>query len=167
MFPAEQRMAPLALIVAMGAGGVIGKDGGMPWHEPADLRFFRRTTMGHAILMGRVTFASIGRPLPGRRNLILSRQEDLVLEGCEVFHRFEDALVAARTEDACPFVIGGAKIYQAAMPLATRLYLTEIGYPVEGDTFFPAYDKEQWQQVSCEEVEGKGGALRFLTMARR
>jgi dihydrofolate reductase len=165
-FPVEEHTPPLALIVAMTSEGVIGYEGGMPWHEPADLRYFRQRTMGHAILMGRVTFQSIGRPLPGRRNLILSQRTDLQIDGCEVFADLSTAIIAARTEDACPVIIGGAKLYAAALPWATRLYITEIGCTVRGDTFFPQITKEAWHEVERVAVQGQAGPLNFVTLAR-
>ncbi len=165
-FPSEAILPPLALIVAMTAEGVIGYAGSMPWHEPADLRYFRQRTIGHAILMGRITYASIGRPLPERRNLILSQRSDLHARGCEVFADLATALVAARTEDPCPVVIGGAKLYAATLPLATRLYVTEIGYAVQGDTFFPPIAPSSWREIERFEAQGQAGPLHFLTLAR-
>lgn len=165
-FPVEEHTPPLALIVAMTSEGVIGYKGGMPWHEPADLRYFRQRTMGHAILMGRVTFQSIGRPLPGRRNIVLSQNTALLIDGCEVIADLSHAITAARTNDSCPVIIGGAKLYAAALPWATRLYITEIGYPVRGDTFFPQISQEAWREVERITTQGQGGTLRFVTLAR-
>ena len=175
-YPAEEAgIPPLALIVAMSAGGVIGKAGGMPWHEPLDLRFFRRVTLHHAVIMGRKTFDSIGKPLPERYNLVVTRQAALGGRGVEkqgieggvaCVGSFEAALQAARQRDACPMVIGGASLYAWALPLATRLFITQIGYPVEGDTFFPAWDRQAWALRASEEAEGRGGRLRFEIWAR-
>jgi dihydrofolate reductase len=171
-YPAEEAgCPPLALIVACGVGGVIGKAGGMPWHEPLDLRFFRRVTLHHAVIMGRKTFDSIGKPLPERSNLVVTRQavwDDGGMDGrgVEWAGSFEAALQAARQRDLCPMVIGGASLYASALPLATRLFITQIGYPVEGDTFFPAWDRRAWSLRASEEIEGRGGRLRFEIWAR-
>lgn len=139
--------AGLCLVVAYTVPGrVIGKDGGMPWHEPEDLRHFRAVTTGHAVIMGRKTWTSIGRPLPKRRNIVVSRQEGLRLEGAEVFARVEDALAAAWTADPEPCLIGGGELYRQAVPLATRAWVTEIHRDVAGDTFFPDLGPD-WHEV--------------------
>ena len=155
----------LALIVAWARGGIIGKDGDLPWHEPEDLAHFRRVTMGHAILMGRKTFESIGRPLPGRRNIVLSRDPSFRAEGCEVYTDLEAALASARETDACPFVIGGARIYELALPRATLLHVTEIDAEIEGDTHFPDFDASGWEETDqrCSE----DGRLTFRVLRRR
>ena len=155
----------LALIVAWARGGVIGKDGTLPWHEPEDLQHFKRVTMGHAILMGRKTYESIGRPLPGRRNLVLTRDPSFQAEGCEVHHDLEAALASARETDACPFVIGGAGLYALALPRATTLHVTEIDADVEGDTHFPPFDPSSW--VEADERRSADGRLRFRVLQRR
>ena len=153
----------LALVVAMAKGRVIGKDGGLPWHIPEDLRHFRRVTMGHAILMGRKTWDSIGRPLPGRRNIVITRNRELQLEGAEVVHSLEEAVALARDGgDSEPRVIGGASLYEAALPLATRIYLTEVDMEVEGDTFFPGLDESQWRESERRDTDN----LSFLIMER-
>ena len=142
--PDARRQTPdvargLCLVVAHTVPGrVIGLNGKMPWHEPEDLKHFRAVTTGHAIIMGRKTWDSIGRPLPKRRNLVVSRQVGLVLEGAEVFPSLEAALEAAWTTDLEPCVIGGGELYRQALPLATRAWVTEIHRDLAGDTFFPA-----------------------------
>jgi dihydrofolate reductase len=143
-----------ALIVAASLNGVIGRDGGLPWHIPEDLKYFRRNTVGHAIIMGRRTYDSIGRPLPKRRNIVVTRQKDLTIAGCEVVHSLEAALQLAWTEDTEPRVIGGATLYEQAMPQATRLFLTEVQQHVEGDTFFPKWNPEEWEEVQAHPGEG-------------
>ena len=154
---------PLALVVAMARGRVIGRDGGLPWHIPEDLRHFRRVTMGHAILMGRKTWDSIGRALPGRRNIVITRNRALKLEGADVVHSLEEAVALARKGgDSEPRVIGGASLYEAALPLATRIYLTEVDLEVEGDTFFPELGQGRWRETDRREQE----KLCFLVLER-
>lgn len=147
---------PLALIAAVAANGVIGRDNKMPWHLPADLRHFKASTLGKPIVMGRKTWDSLGRPLPGRLNLVVSRQPGLVLEGAETFASLEAALSRAdawaREQGAGEIMlIGGAQLYAQALPLAERLYLTRIDLAPQGDAFFPAWDSADWRRVSYEE----------------
>jgi dihydrofolate reductase len=157
-------MKPLAMVVAVGDNGAIGKDGQVPWRVPEDLKHFKNVTMGHAIIMGRKTWDEVGRPLPGRRNLVVTRQADLALEGAEVFHSLEEAIAAARTTDDEPHVIGGSTIYEAAMPLATRIHLTEIHRNVEADTFFPPFDRSAWREVERRPAQTEG--VEFVTLER-
>lgn len=139
---------PLALVVAMTADRVIGLDGDMPWHIPEDLRHFRRVTMGHSIIMGRKTHESIGRALPGRQNIVITRQLDAQFDGCDVVHGLEDAIaLARRMGDEEPRVVGGGAIYTLALPLATKLFITEVDQRVKGDTFFPAYHPDRWTET--------------------
>ena len=129
----------VSLVVAMTPDRVIGRDGRLPWRLPADLRHFRRLTMGHPIIMGRKTFTSIGRPLPGRDNIVLSRQPDFAAPGCRVVHTVAAALAAAQahpTDEA--FVIGGGAVYALFLPMATRIHATIVRAVVAGDTHFPA-----------------------------
>ena len=139
-------MTRITLIAAMARNRVIGRDGELPWHLPADLKHFKRTTLGSPVLMGRKTWDSIGRPLPGRRNLVLSRAEPSLPEGVELFSDVETALNACEAEDEL-FVIGGAEIYRLFLPVAHRLILTEVDEEVEGDTLFPPFDEESWHEV--------------------
>jgi dihydrofolate reductase len=155
----------LALIVAYARNRVIGRGGDLPWHYREDLQHFKRVTMGHPVLMGRKTYESIGRPLPGRRNLVITRQADFAAPGCEVFSSLEAAVASARTSDDLPFVIGGAAIYALALPLATHLYVTEIQAEVEGDTWFPALDESAWEET--ERRVSDDGLLVFRTLIRR
>lgn len=154
-------MPPLAIIVAMTPERVIGAGGGMPWHEPEDLAHFRRTTTGHAVIMGRRTWDSIGRPLPKRRNLVVSRQPGLALPGAEVFPDLPGAIAAARSGDREPFVIGGAQLYALALPLATRIHLTVIAMQAAGDAHFPELGAE-WREVSRRDQ----GRLSFRELVR-
>ena len=143
------------MVVAMTPDGVIGLDGDMPWHIPEDLKHFRRVTMGHAIIMGRVTHESIGRALPGRQNIVITRQEGATFEGCDVVNTLESAIDMARQAgDEEPRIVGGGAIYALALPLATKLFLTEIKMDVAGDTFFPSYDPDEWSEVDRREGEG-------------
>lgn len=147
--------APLAIVVAMTPERVIGRDGGLPWHIPEDLRHFRRVTMGHAILMGRTTHESIGRALPGRTNVVITRQRDSTFADCAVAHSLDEAIALARNGgDDEPRVIGGGTIYALALPLATRLFLTEVQRQVDGDTFFPEVDWTEWNEVDRRQGDG-------------
>ncbi len=139
----------LSLIVAVADNGVIGRDNALPWSLPADLAFFKRTTMGAPIVMGRLTFASIGRPLPGRRNIVVSRTAGFVADGTETAVSLDEALALAGDVPEV-FVIGGASLYAAALPQASRLYITEVHADVDGDRYFPALDRERWRVVSRE-----------------
>ncbi len=155
----------VVLVLARARNGVIGNDGGLPWHVPEDLKHFRRVTTGHAIIMGRKTYDSIGRPLKDRRNLVVSRTHGLTLEGCEVCSSFDEALALARTTDVAPRVIGGAQIYAAALPHARRVLLTEIDRDVEGDCTMPAFDAAEWFETERRPGETLGVA--FVTLERR
>ena len=148
----------LSAIWAMTRNRVIGKDGDLPWRLPDDQRFFRRTTLGKPIIMGRKTFDEIGRPLPKRRNIVLSRRGldaegmELDAQGVEVARDLESALALARSdapEEA--FVIGGAQIYSLALPLLDRLYMTLIDTELEGDTWFPEFDLAAWRELKRTE----------------
>lgn len=156
--------APLAMVVAIGDNGAIGKDGKVPWRIPEDLKHFKSVTMGHAIIMGRKTWDEVGRPLPGRRNIVISRQPGLALEGAEVFTTLDLAIEAARTTDTEPHIIGGSTIYEAAMPLATCIHLTEVHRNVEADTFFPPFDRSAWREVERRPAETEG--VEFVTLER-
>ena len=154
--------APLALVAAVSPDRIIGREGGLPWHLPEDLKYFKHLTTGHAVIMGRRTWDEVGRPLPQRRNLVVSRRPGLTLEGAEVFDRLDAAIAAARGTDALPMVIGGGAIYRLALPLATRIYLTEVPLQVQGDTTFPELDPAEWQETSRREGETPGLVFRVL-----
>jgi dihydrofolate reductase len=139
----------LSLIVAMTDQGVIGRAGGLPWRLSADLQRFKRLTMGRAILMGRKTWDSLGRALPGRRSIVLSGNRDFHPPGAEVVANFDDALDLVWDDDEA-FVIGGADLFRQALPLARRWYLTRVHADVAGDTYFPEYDKSEWRLVESE-----------------
>jgi dihydrofolate reductase len=141
----------LNLIVARARNGVIGRGGTLPWHLSEDLRHFKRTTLGHPIVMGRRTWESIGRPLPGRRSIVLTRNPRWSAPGCEKAESLAQAL--AMCEGAAEvFVIGGAALFAEALPLAQRVFLTEIDADFEGDTFFPAFDRAAWREASREHL---------------
>ena len=131
----------------------------MPWRLPEDLKRFRRLTIGHAVIMGRKTFESIGTPLSGRNNIVISRSRDWSLSGCVVVHTLEAALAAVETAREA-FVIGGAQIYSLALPHAQRLHMTEIERDFEGDAFFPEFDRSLWREVSRERL-ASGGSESF------
>lgn len=141
--------ARISIVAALARNRAIGRDNGMPWRLPEDLKRFKRLTLGHAVIMGRKTFESIGSPLPGRDNIVITRSADWFRSGCLAVRSLEAALAAIGTaRDA--FVIGGAQIYALAMPFAQRLYMTEIARDFEGDAFFPEFDRSQWHEVSRE-----------------
>ena len=139
-----------SIIVAVAENGVIGDQNRLLWHISEDLRRFKELTTGHPVIMGRKTFESIGRPLPNRTNVVITRQEGLVLAGCTVVHSLSEALALFAEEEEV-FVIGGAQIYAEALPLADRLYLTRVGCAYEGDTRFPAWDPSAWELLEREE----------------
>ena len=144
-------MTTLTIIVARARNGVIGRDNQLPWHLPEDLGFFKRTTMGAPIIMGRKTHESIGRPLPGRRNIVVTRDAARTFEGCEMATSMAQALKLAAQDDAPEaFLIGGTQLYTEGIAYADKLVITEIDADVEGDATFPAPDPAQWEAVSRE-----------------
>jgi dihydrofolate reductase len=148
----------LALIAAVARNGVIGLRGRLPWRLPDDLKHFRALTTGHAIAMGRKTWESIGRPLPERQNIVVSRRPDYAAPGCIVAHTLREAIDLAAMP-APVFIIGGEALYRDALPLADLLFLTEIHRDFDGDANFPAYDPAQWRETSREarQVDGDAG----------
>lgn len=162
--------APLvSLAVAMDRRRLIGRDGSLPWHITEDLRHFKALTWGKPVLMGRRTFEAIGRALPGRRNVVITRDRGLRVQGCELAHSLQEALaLCAGSEEIV--VIGGGDIYAQALPLAGRLYITQVEAEVEGDTWFPDYDPSQWQVVQSEGPFPSATSpyeFRFLVLERR
>ena len=151
------RKPRLALIAAVASNGVIGSDNALPWRLPEDLKRFKALTLGHPVIMGRKTFESIGRPLPGRRNLVITRNAGYRAEGCEVLASLGAALAACAGGTDEVFVIGGAQIYTEALPLAQRLYLTEIRRDFPGDARFPAWRSDRWKEVAREKCSGEDG----------
>ncbi len=158
----------VSVIVAMAANRAIGLDNQMPWHLSADLKKFKQITMGSPILMGRKTFESIGRPLPGRKNIIISRNADYQQQGCEVFNSIDAAFAACSQLDEI-FVIGGATFYQAVLERADLLYLTEIHKTFPADTYFPEFDLADWREIAREDIDNDPAvdfSYSFLTLER-
>lgn len=152
------------LIAAVAENGIIGKDGGIPWNIPADLAHFKALTLGQTVIMGRRTYESIGRPLPGRQNIVVSSTLQS-LEGCSVAGSLQEALELAGETGGEIFVIGGARLYEEALPLAQQLDLTLVAGKPEGDTWFPAVDWVSFREVervACESVPG----CQFVTLVR-
>src|SRR5258707_294407 len=140
----NQARPRISLIVAMAKNRVIGANQSIPWYLPGELKMFKTITMGHHIVMGRNTWESIARLLPGRTTVVVTRQRDYRVEGAIVAPTLDDALAACRDNDEI-FVIGGAQLYAAALPRADRIYLTEVDAEVEGDTYMPEFDLREWQ----------------------
>ncbi|QNH75056.1 dihydrofolate reductase [Pseudomonas protegens] len=148
-----KKSLPLSLIAALAQNRVIGVDNSMPWHLPGDFKFFKATTLGKPIIMGRKTWDSLGRPLPGRLNIVVSRQTGLVLEGAEVYPSLQAAVDRAEEwalEQGASelMLIGGAQLYAQGLEQADRLYLTRVALNPEGDAWFPQFDEQQWKRVS-------------------
>lgn len=163
------RRPSITLVVAVASNGVIGRDGGLPWHLPADLAHFREITMGKPVLMGRRTWESIGRPLPGRDNFVITRRSDYAAEGCRVMHSLPSALRAAGEVEEV-MIIGGAGLYEEALPLARRIEMTRVHGEVPGDARFPSLDGSEWEEVrrvEREVDEDNAWALSFVTLERR
>lgn len=139
----------LAIIVARAKNGVIGVNNTLPWRLPEDLKHFKNTTLGHPIIMGRNTWQSLGKALPGRRNIVVSRNPDFEAEGAEVFSSLEDAIDACAGLDQV-FIIGGAQIYDEALAYVDKLIITEVDIEVDGDAFFPNIDDMMWEETSRE-----------------
>ena len=144
----------VSLIAAIAENNVIGKDNDLIWRLPADLKFFKETTSGHAIIMGRKNYESIGRPLPNRQNIIITRNPEYQVEGCLVVNSLEAALEAAQANgDTEPFIIGGGEIYKMALPLVDKMYITRVHEEFDGDTFFPDVDYSKWDELKRERRE--------------
>lgn len=139
-------MTNIAMVVAISENNAIGKDNQLLWHLPADLKHFKNITSGHTIIMGRKTYDSIGKPLPNRRNIVITRQNNLEIAGVEVVNSLDDAL--ARCKDVAEvYVIGGAEIFNQALPLCSKIYLTRVHQHYEADTFFPKLSFEDWKET--------------------
>ena len=139
----------LSLIAALGKNRVIGDHNTLPWHLPADLKRFKELTAGHTVIMGRKTYESIGRPLPKRRNIIITRQADLKIPGCEIADSLENAIKLVADEKEV-FIIGGAQIFEQSLGKADRMYLTFVDHDFPGDAYFPEYDTSQWRVIEEE-----------------
>lgn len=162
------RRPRVSLVVAMDDAGLIGANNALPWRLSNDLKHFKRITWGKPIVMGRRTFQSIGRPLPGRRNIVLTRDKAFDAPGCRVVHTFQEAMAAADAEEV--MVIGGADIYRQALPRADRIYLTRVRGRFQGDTYFPIFGADDWAEVSGEDQpadERNPHPHRFSILERR
>lgn len=162
----------VSLVAAVADNNVIGRDNKLPWYMPADLKFFKNLTMGHHVLMGRKTFDEIRKPLPGRVNVVITRQAQLNPEGVAIARSVDEAISKAEAaHDPEIFVIGGAEIFRQALPRANRMYLTRIHFEPEGDTFFPEFDDvNEWKLVDvehCEADEKNPYPYSFLTYERQ
>ena len=166
-------MIDLVLIVARAKNGVIGKDGALPWHLPDDLKRFKRMTVGKPVIMGRKTFDSIGKPLPGRHNIVLTRDPGWQAAGVTVAPNLAEAIAAAGLDPRARadevMVIGGAQIYAEALPSATRIEVTEVDAEPDGDTVLPAFDRARWREVAREAYPAGDSApgFAFVTLVRR
>ena len=159
-------MTQLSIIVAVAHDGVIGVNNTLPWHLPEDLKRFRALTMGHHIIMGRKTYDSLGRLLPGRTTVIVTRNENYKVEGALVAHSLE-AAIALCEDDEEVFLIGGAELYQAGLKLANKLYITEIELDVVGDAFFPILKSSEWLEIAREtHISDKGLNFNYATYMR-
>jgi dihydrofolate reductase len=158
----------ISVIVAMAANRVIGHENRLPWHLPADLKHFKATTLGKPVVMGRRTWESIGRPLPGRTNIVITRDTAYTAEGCVVVHSLDEAIRAAG-EAAELMIIGGAELYHQALPQADTLHLTLIHGEFAGDTHFPEWRQDEWREtgrVDHEPDENNSHAYSFITLER-
>ena len=143
-------MSRLSIIVAMAKNHTIGINNTLPWHIPQDLKHFKALTMGHHMIMGRKTFESIGKPLPGRTTVVVTRNRAFKMEGCIMTRSLQEAIAACGNDNEI-FIVGGADIFAQALSLTDTLYVTEIQQEVEGDVYFPAFDKNLWREVSREQ----------------
>lgn len=159
----------VSIVVAIAEDNAIGKDNQLLWHLPADLKHFKDITSGHTIIMGRKTYDSIGRPLPNRRNIVITRNTGLELPGTEITNSLDEALALCKgTEEV--FIIGGAELYNHALAATNRIYLTRVHQTYEADTFFPEIDLEEWQELSTEKHlpdEKNKVAYTFSTLERK
>jgi len=159
----------LSMIVAMDDNRLIGKENGLPWHLPADLQYFKKTTNGKAILMGRKTFESLGRPLSNRRNIIITHNREFKAEGCEVVYSIDEALNITQTDEEV-MVIGGASFYEQTLPIIDRLYITKVEGKYEGDAHFPLFDEDQFIEVFREKHlpdEKNSHSYQFIILDRK
>ncbi len=142
----------ISIIAAMSENRVIGRDGALPWHLPDDLARFKTITTGHTVIMGRKTFESVGKPLPNRRSIVISRNTDYQCEGVVVAHSFDEALECGVGQEEV-FVLGGQAVYELALPRSDRIYLTMVHASIDGDTHFPPFDPSEWRLVEDERHE--------------
>jgi len=163
----------VSFVVARADNGVIGRDNALPWHLPADLRHFKRLTVGKPVVMGRRTFESIGKPLPGRHNIVMTRDPAWTADGVTVVPNLAEAIAAAgldsKTRADEVMIIGGAAVYAEALPIATRVHLTEVHLSPDGDTILPPFEPERWRETAREDHPAADGqpAYSFVTLERR
>ncbi|QLE96176.1 dihydrofolate reductase [Neptunomonas phycophila] len=151
----------LAMIVAQSSNRVIGRDNKLPWYLPGDLKYFKQATMGKPIIMGRKTFESIGKPLPGRLNIVISRDASFTAQGIKVVMSLPDAIELAESQALIDgvdeaMIIGGAQIYALALPEVERLYITQVHADIEGDAYFPEFNRSQWTELGREDFSAQG-----------
>jgi len=146
----------ISLIAAMARNRVIGSQGDIPWRIPGEQRIFKKITLGHAVIMGRKTFESLEQPLPGRTNIIVTRQEDYRAEGCLVAHDLAGAIKCCATDEDEAFISGGGQLYHEALPMADRIYLTVIPRDIPGDTYFPDFSLTEFQVTQTESIQVDG-----------
>jgi len=158
-----------SLVVAVARNGVIGRDNALPWRLPADLAHFKKVTMGHPVVMGRRTYESIGKPLPGRQNIVVTHNRSYQAPGCTVVGSLDEAWRAAGDADEVS-IIGGTTLFEETLPIADVIHLTEVEADVEGDTFFPSFDRGQWQEkeVARHGADGRNAyPIRILELTRK
>lgn len=151
----------VAMIVAQAQNRVIGRDNKLPWYLPGDLKYFKQATLGKPIVMGRKTFDSIGKPLPGRLNIVITRDQSYQPDGVKVVHSLQEAIELAESQALIDgaeelMIIGGEQIYAQALPLAERLYITQVHADVEGDAHFPVFEPDDWQELGREDFSAEG-----------
>ena len=152
-------MRKITIIVAASENSVIGYKNALPWHISEDLKNFKKITINHSVIMGRKTFESIGKPLKDRRNIVISRDKTLKIEGIEVVNSLDDAVCRTKDENEI-FIIGGEQIYKIALPIATNMHITRVYRTIEGDAFFPTFENSQWKILSQNDLESNEG-LKF------
>ncbi|MBV1777096.1 dihydrofolate reductase [Burkholderiaceae bacterium DAT-1] len=157
-------MHMLSLIAALASNRTVGIENRLPWHLPEDLKYFKATTSGHPIIMGRKTWDSIGRPLPNRHNIVITRNPEWRAEGADVVHTLDEAIAKAGSGEI--FVIGGATLYGEALAFADRLYLTEIDAEIEGDAWFPVWPKDQFRETSRQTHQNESFTYHFVVYER-
>jgi dihydrofolate reductase len=140
----------VSIIAAISKNGYIGKDNQLLWHIPLDFKYFKETTIGHSVFMGRKTFLSIGKPLPNRRNVVITRDTTFTSEGVEVCHSIDEAITLLTQHNEEVFCLGGADIYSQTLPLADKLYITHVDVTIEGDAMFPEINPDQWHKISSK-----------------
>lgn len=143
----------VTIIAAIAENNALGKNNQLLWHLPADLKRFKKTTLNHVVIMGRKTFESLGKPLPNRTNILITRDKNYKVEGCVVVNSLKEALETATKEDENPFILGGAEIYKQAMPFTDKLDVTFVHHKFDADVFFPEIDKTIWKETSREDLK--------------